>query len=89
VPAVVDELERVDDLTRALAFRALPKDRALAVFEDLDPSVQSDLIAGLRERTVLDLVDALDHDDRARLLDELPSGLATKLLQGVSRTRGR
>jgi magnesium transporter len=84
VPAVVDELERVDDLTRALAFRALPKDRALAVFEDLDPAVQGDLIAGLREPTVLDLVDALDPDDRARLLDELPAGLATKLLQGLS-----
>jgi magnesium transporter len=83
VPGVVDELERVDDLTRALAFRALPKDRALAVFEDLAPAIQSELIAGLREQTVLDLVAELDPDDRARLLDELPAGVASRLLQGL------
>jgi magnesium transporter len=71
-------------VTRAVAFRALTKDRALAVFEDLDPALQRDLISDLRDPAVLDLVADLDPDDRARLLDELPAGVASKLLHGLS-----
>ncbi|WP_220138278.1 hypothetical protein, partial [Nocardioides massiliensis] len=40
VPGIVDELERLDSFARAVAFRALPKDLALATFEDLDPPLQ-------------------------------------------------
>ena len=84
VPAVVDELERMDSFPRAVAFRTLPKDRALAVFEDLDPPLQRELVAELRDDGVAGLVAAMDPDDRAGLLDELPAGLATRLLSGLS-----
>lgn len=84
VPAVVDELERVDSFPRAVAFRTLPKDRARAVFEDLDPPLQRELVAELRDDGVAGLVAAMDPDDRAGLLDELPAGLASRLLSGLS-----
>ena len=83
VPGVVDELERLDAVSRAVAFRALPKDLALEVFEDLDPSLQSELIDGLRDDAVAELFAGLDPDDRAGLLDELPAGVATRLLSGL------
>jgi magnesium transporter len=85
VPGIVDELERLDDFSRAVAFRALPKDLALAVFEDLDPPLQRELIDELREDGVADLVLGLDPDDRASLVDELPAGVASRLLSGLSR----
>jgi magnesium transporter len=84
VPTVVDELERLDAVTRAVAFRALPKDMALAVFEDLDPALQSELLDTMRQETVTELIADLDPDDRATLLDELPATVANKLLQGLS-----
>ncbi|WP_369055743.1 magnesium transporter [Kineococcus terrestris] len=84
VPAVVDELERVDALTRAVAFRALPKGTALAVFEDLDPALQGELLQELREEAVRDIVADLDPDDRAGLLDELPAGVTARLLSGLT-----
>jgi magnesium transporter len=84
VPGIVDELERLDDYSRAVAFRALPKDLALAVFEDLDPPLQRDLIDELREEGVADLVLGLDPDDRASLVDELPAGVASRLLSGLT-----
>src|SRR5699024_11562701 len=82
VPAVVDELERQDATTRAVAFRSLPKDLAVAVFEDFDPSLQSDLITELREDAG-DLILALDPDDRAGVLGELPASVVRRLLTGL------
>jgi magnesium transporter len=83
VPGVVDELERRDPLTRAVAFRSLPKGQALAVFEDLDPALQAELLDGLRAEATADLLTALDPDDRVGLLDELPATVAHQLLQGL------
>jgi hypothetical protein len=85
VPGVVDELERTDRTTRAVAFRSLSKGQALAVFEDLDPELQSELLDGLRGDAVTELLEDLDPDDRAGLLDELPAGVAQRLLQGLSK----
>jgi magnesium transporter len=80
---VLEELERMDKGARAVAFRALPKDSALAVFEDLDPAVQTELLSGLRDTMVAQLIEGMDPDDRAQLLDELPAKVARKLLSGL------
>lgn len=82
--AVTDRLVRLDRVTRAVVFRALPKQQALTVFEDLDPALQRELLDGLREDATLELVAGLDPDDRAGLLDELPAKVARKLLSGLS-----
>lgn len=83
VPGIVDELERMDAFSRAVAYRALPKDQAMAAFEDLDPPLQRELIDELRGEGVAELVAELDPDDRAGLFDELPAGVAAKLLAGL------
>ncbi|EOM74749.1 magnesium transporter [Rhodococcus rhodnii] len=85
-PGVVDLLGRMSRDDRAVAFRLLPKDRAVEVFEDLDPALQGELISGLRADTTSELFRELDPDDRAPLLDELPAGVASRLLSGLSRT---
>jgi magnesium transporter len=65
-------------------FRLLSKDRALDVFEQLDPSVQQELLEGLREANVRQLFEAMDPDDRARLTEEMPAKVARRLLAGLS-----
>ncbi len=82
-PEVGRELARLDHAPRAVTFRLLPKDRALAVFEDLDAPLARDILSGLVDETTTTLIADLDPDDRARLLDELPAGLANRLLRGL------
>jgi len=81
---VADELARLDPADRAIPFRLLPKDRALEVFEALDPIHQQELLEGLREASVRQLFEDMDPDDRARLVDEMPAKVAKRLLAGLS-----
>lgn len=84
VEDVVLAFERVSSKERAVLYRLLAKDRALEVFELLDPTLQSDLLHGLQGPEVTRLFSELDPDDRAWLLDEAPAALATRLLRGLT-----
>jgi magnesium transporter len=81
---LAEELTRLDGTGRALAFRLLPKDLALAAFEALDAPVQGELLEGLRDETVREFVAELDPDDRVELLEELPAKVVNKLLADLS-----
>lgn len=82
-PQVVGVLERLNARERAVVYRLLPKLPALKVFEALDPSLQSELVAGLQDGEVAELFAELDPDDRVWLLDELPAVVAKELLRGL------
>lgn len=84
VPDVIMVLERLDQKSRAVAYRLLPKDRAVEVFEGLDPTLQGDLVAGLKDEEVAQVFGVLGPDDRVQLLDELPAGVASRLLRGLA-----
>lgn len=84
VDNIVLVLERLSEQQRAVVYRLLQKDRALAVFELLDPALQGDLLHGLQDSEVAELFTELDPDDRVWLLDELPSKVAPRLLRGLS-----
>ena len=79
----LEQLERLNTIDRALAYRTLPKDRAVEVFERLDASLQADLVAGLQEKDVAEVFAALSPDDRVALLDELPASVANRLILGL------
>lgn len=81
---IAEELARIDPAHRAIVFRLLAKDRALAVFEALDPAEQQELLDGLRAEQVRELIEGLEADDRARLLDEMPAKVAKQLQSGLS-----
>ena len=80
---VAEELARLEPPERAVAFRLLGKDRALAVFEALDTIHQQQLLDALADESVNMLFLGLDADDRARLLDEMPAKVARRLLAGL------
>ena len=83
----VDAAEAIGSLPRtlqALAFRLLPKDEAIEVYEYLDPAVQQSLLERLRSGEVLELVEEMSPDDRVRLFDELPAKVVRRLLAELS-----
>ncbi|MCC6270286.1 MAG: magnesium transporter [Microbacteriaceae bacterium] len=84
VHEIVTLLGRSDSRRRAVLFRLLPKDPALDVFEALEPGLARELLGGLRDERVGQLIEDLDPDDRVTLLDELPANVAKKLLMGLS-----
>ena len=71
-------------LQQAIAFRLLPKDEAIEVYEYLEANVQQSLLERLRSGEVLELVEQMSPDDRVRLLDELPAKVVRNLLQQLS-----
>jgi magnesium transporter len=81
---IAEELSRLPRERRAIPFRLLARDRALEVFELLDPSVQQELLDGLRDANVRRLFEEMDPDDRARLTEEMPATVARQLLAGLS-----
>ncbi|MGL6134827.1 MAG: magnesium transporter, partial [Prochlorococcaceae cyanobacterium] len=83
----VDAAEAIGRLPmtlQALAFRLLPKDEAIDIYEYLPVEVQQSLLERLRSGEVLELVEEMSPDDRARLFDELPAKVVRRLLAELS-----
>lgn len=81
---IAAELARLDPVKAGVAFRLLPKDRELAVFEEFDPHAQREILDGMRNGAFLELIESMDPDDRARLVDEAPAKVARRVLAGLS-----
>jgi magnesium transporter len=79
-PEIVNVLDRLNLNQRAIIYRLLSKEQALEVFENLDPSLQGDLVGALQDDDVGALFADLNPDDRVELLDELPASVARRLL---------
>lgn len=81
---IIEVLERLNTRDRAVGYRLLAKDRAVEVFERLDSTLQSEILAGLQDEDVAAVFAELDPDDRVALLDELPATVARRLMLGLS-----
>jgi magnesium transporter len=84
VREITEELSRLDAASTAFAFRLLARNRALEVFEELEPIDQQQVLDGLRDDRVIHLIEEMSPDDRARLLDEMPAKVANRLLNQLS-----
>ncbi|WP_417509275.1 magnesium transporter [Microbacterium sp.] len=80
---IVRVLDRLSPRQCAIVYRLLPKQRALEVFEALEPELQGELVRGLQDAEVATLFAEMDPDDRVWLLDELPASVAPQLLRGL------
>ncbi|MGP6170131.1 magnesium transporter [Microbacterium sp. A196] len=80
---IVRVLDRLNPRQCAIVYRLLPKQRALEVFEALEPELQGELVRGLQDAEVATLFAEMDPDDRVWLLDELPASVAPQLLRGL------
>lgn len=81
---IAEAIEGLPEGMQAIAFRLLPKDEAIEVYEYLDSSVQESLIEKFKRQEVLDIVDKMSPDDRVRLFDELPAKVVSRLVEQLS-----
>ena len=81
---IAEAIEGLPEPMQVLAFRLLPKGEAIEVYEHLERSVQEGLIEEFKRQDVQDIVDKMSPDDRARLFDELPAKIVTRLLEQLS-----
>ncbi|MGL3150245.1 magnesium transporter [Microbacterium sp. A82] len=80
---LVQILDRLNPRQCAIVYRLLSKQRALEVFEALEPELQGELVHGLQDAEVATLFAEMDPDDRVWLLEELPASVAPRLLRGL------
>jgi magnesium transporter len=68
-----------------IIFRLLRSDRAIAMFEDLDPEEQAWIIENLDKNPLEKLVENMPTDERAKLVRRLPEKVKKKLLSCVKK----
>ncbi|MBD2043984.1 magnesium transporter [Microcoleus sp. FACHB-672] len=83
-PDIAEAIEGLPEAMQVIAFRLLSKDEATEVYEHLDSSVQQLLLEDFKRQEVLDIVDKMSPDDRARLFDELPATVVRRLGEQLS-----
>jgi magnesium transporter len=81
---IVQTLHALPADEQVLHFRLLSKNKALAVFEQLDTGQQQNLLRSFTDEAAIEAVDAMAPDARVRLLDELPASIAKRLLDSLS-----
>lgn len=81
---VADILMDLEPEDAAIAFRVLPRDDAGEVFAYLSSEAQEQMIAKLGAEGAVSLVEAMDPDDRVRVLDELPAEVAQRIITALS-----
>lgn len=81
---IAEAIEGLPESMQVIAFRLLSKDEAIEVYEYLDCSVQHNLIQDFKRQEVIEIVNNMSPDDRARLFDELPAKVVRQLIAELS-----
>lgn len=83
-PEISELLASVGEDDAMIAFRLLPKDVAVDVFDQMNGALQNRLLESFNDRSAGAILEAMPPDDRAELLDEVPAIVARRLLQILS-----
>ncbi|MFC1679194.1 magnesium transporter [Elusimicrobiota bacterium] len=76
---LADGWEYFNEDERVVLFKLAPRQRALQLFEDLEPEFQEELLTALKDEEIEELVDDLDPTETGRIMRELPTPLAREL----------
>jgi len=69
---------------QVIIFRLLAKDHALRIFELLDTDLQQNLLRSFTDERAIEFVNEMAPDDRVKLLEEMPAGVAKRLINSIS-----
>jgi len=81
---IADLLASIPSDQAVIAFRLLPKDLAISVFDYMDGTFQNQLLEAFSDQAARGFLEAMPPDDRTELLDEVPAKVARRLLQILS-----
>lgn len=82
----IEILNGIKDLSnedQVIVYRLLSKDTALYIFEQLDTSLQQQLLGSFTHDKAIEIIREMAPDDRVRLLDELPATVAKNLIASL------
>ena len=85
-PDIAEAIEGLPETMQVIVFRLISKDESIKVYEHLDSSVQQSLCEKFKRQEVIDIVDKMSPDDRAKLFEELPAAVVRRLLGQLSPT---
>jgi magnesium transporter len=77
---IAEAIEGLPQTMQLVAFRLLPRGKAVEVYEYCSTDVQEALIQEFQDQEILDIVDSMAPDDRASLFDELPPQVVRRIL---------
>jgi len=86
---IADLLASIPSDEAVIAFRLLPKNLAISVFDDMDGAFQNRLLEAFSDQAARNFLEAMPPDDRTELLDEVPAKVARRLLQILSSDQRR
>ncbi len=77
---VADAIAGLPQPMQLVAFRLLPKGKAVEVYEDCSKAIQESLIAEFQDQEILEVVNQMAPDKRVSLFDELPPQIVRRIL---------
>ncbi len=81
---LADIIVALEQAEQAVVFRILPREIAADAFEYLDFPIQEQVILGLGQEHVAEILNEMSPDDRTAFLEELPAVAARRLLSLLS-----
>ncbi len=86
IASAYEELFAEGDITPEqllLLYRILPKETASEVFVEMLPETQQQLISGINDRELKDILDELFLDDAVDIIEEMPANVVKRILRNV------
>lgn len=85
LPDVADLVNDLDENRQAIFLRLLPKGISTDIFEHLEPDVQLSIIEKFSRNEIASILNEMSPDDRTWLLEEMPSSIARKMIDLLSK----
>ena len=82
IAEIIEDLE--DEKEQLKVFRLLPKDMAADIFANISIDIQQKLITSLSTKEAGLIIDNLEADDAADLIEEMPANIVTKILSNTT-----
>ena len=77
---IAEVLNALNTHDALLLFRLLPKDLAVEVFANINPTKQRKILTAISDEEINDIVEDLFFDDMIDIIEEMPSHIVTKIL---------
>ncbi len=68
----------------AIVFRLLKKDTAAEIFAELDADLQEQIITGMSDREISQMLEELYTDDAVDMLEEMPAGVVKRIMKNAT-----
>ncbi len=84
IAEIIEELEEGNNDYEVIVFRLLNQETSVLIFELLPFDIQDQILKGLGDKDIAEILDEMSPDDRTELFEELPGKVVRRLLNLLS-----